>query len=342
MGNRNMMSAVFSQVRKKYKEVKNDWSRKRPGSHRGVSEHNLEGYQVYPYGDNFFSCMTPAVEMEFKDLAVNLETPVASLGSCFAEEFAYHMLSKGFNYIRTEKNRGSSANWGRVYTIPNLKQIVDYSIDPAYPVIVQKTGSRSNKQEAPGWFDPLRDRSPLHPDAETAKAEIQKHREASLEVFRKARVLVITLGQNEGWRDETTGLVWAQRPPSDILEAKPQRFTFETFKQPDIFAAMSDVLEKLFHLNPGLKVILSVSPVPAYATFHEKPVVPGSFANKCLLRVMAEDIKNNEKFKQKVYYFPSFEMVLAYNPFSYRADNRHVMPRSLKHIFKALDKGLKI
>ena len=114
MGNRNMMSAVFSQVRKKYKEVKNDWSRKRPGPHRGVSEHNLEGYQVYPYGDNFFSCMIPAVEMEFKDLAVDLETPVASLGSCFAEEFAYHMLSKGFNYIRTEKNRGSSANWGRV------------------------------------------------------------------------------------------------------------------------------------------------------------------------------------------------------------------------------------
>ncbi|MDQ1351107.1 MAG: hypothetical protein QG657_1409, partial [Acidobacteriota bacterium] len=39
---------------------------------------------------------------------------------------------------------------------------------------------------------------------------------------------------------------------------------------------------------------------------------------------------------------PSFEMVLAYNPFSYRADNRHVMPRALKHIFRALDKGLKI
>ncbi|HLP58933.1 MAG TPA: GSCFA domain-containing protein, partial [Candidatus Deferrimicrobium sp.] len=203
MGNGNMISAVFSKVRRKFSEVKNDWSRKNPTPHCGVTEHNLTGYQVYPFGNNFFSCMGPAVEMEFKDLTVDLKTPVASLGSCFAEEFAYHMLSKGFNYIRTEKNRSSSANWGRVYTIPNLKQIVDYSHLPSYPVIIEKTSSRSNKQEKSGWFDPLRDRSPLHPDEETAKLEIQKHRHASLEVFRKAEILVIALGQNEGWRDKT-------------------------------------------------------------------------------------------------------------------------------------------
>jgi hypothetical protein len=280
--------------------------------------------------------------MEFKYLTVDLKTPVASMGSCFAEEFAYHMLAKGFNYIRTEKKHSSSANWGRVYTIPNLKQIVDYSSIPSYPIILEKTSSRSNKQEKSGWFDPLRDRSPLHPDEETAGLEIQKHRQASLEVFRKTEILVSTLGQNEGWRDKNTGLVWAQRPPSDILAANPQRFTFETFAQVNILADMKDILERLFQLNPSLKIILSVSPVPAFATFHKKPVIPGSFANKCILRVVVEEIKNDEKFKQKVYYFPSFEMVLAYNPFSFRADNRHVMPRCLKHIFKALDKGLKI
>lgn len=180
MGNGNMISTVFSKVRRKFNEVKNDWSRKNPPPHRGVTEHNLEPYQVYPFGNNFFPCMIPTVEMEFKDLAVDLKTPVASLGSCFAEEFAYHMLSKGFNYIRKEKSRNASANWGRVYTIPNLKQIIDYSSDPSYPVIAEKTGSRSNKQETGGWFDPLRDRSPLHPDTETAKLEIQKHRQASL------------------------------------------------------------------------------------------------------------------------------------------------------------------
>ena len=325
----------------KYQELKNYWSRKHPGPHQGVPGHGLEENQVYPYGENFIPSLGKVVEQEFEGLSLDPGTPIASIGSCFAEEFAHYMIEKKFNYLKTEKSRlGASANWGRVYTIPNLSQIVDYTLDDAYPLVIEKTERRSSKKEEKGWFDPLRDLSPLHQDQEKARAEIQTHRQASLKVFKEARILVITLGQNEGWHDQTNGLIWAQRPPGDILAAGADRFTFQTFKQPAIQELMRQSLTKLFNLNPGMRVILTVSPVPAYATFHKKPVITGSFANKCLLRLVAGEIA--DEFKGRVYYFPSFEIVLAYNPFSYKADNRHVMYRSLKRIFRVMERGLKI
>jgi hypothetical protein len=337
-----LLSALFKHLGKvKFQEMKNYWSRKHPSPHQGVPGHGLEEYQVYPYGENFIPGLVKAVEREFNDVSLDLDTPIASIGSCFAEEFAYYMIGKKFNYLRAEKSRlGASANWGRVYTIPNLSQIIDYSLDKAYLLVIEKTERRSSKKEEKGWFDPLRDLSPIHQDQENARREIQSHREASLKVFKEARILVITLGQNEGWHDQTHGLIWAQRPPADLLAAQPGRFTFRTFKPPIILELMKNSLTKLFTLNPGMRVILTVSPVPAFATFHKKSVITDSFANKCLLRLIADEI--TEEFKGKVYYFPSFEIVLAYNPFSYRADNRHVMNRSLKQIFKVMERGLKI
>ena len=51
-----------------------------------------------------------------------------------------------------------------------------------------------------------------------------------------------------------------------------------------------------------------------------------------------EDLE--KKYPEQVFYYPSFEMVLAYNPNSFVFDNRHVMRKTVKRIFKALDKGL--
>lgn len=331
----------FPGVYNKYGEMKNRWSRKHPAPHRGEPDYGLDENQVYPFGDNFIPCLEQAMKHEFTGVKITLDTPIASIGSCFAEEFAYYMMGKKYNYLRAEKSRlGASANWGRVYTIPNFKQIVDYSLDESYPLWIEETRGRSSKKKEQGWFDPLRDRSPLHLEPDDAKNEIKSHRTASLKVFKEAAVLVITLGQNEGWYDQKNNLVWAQRPPADILGTSPGRFVLQTFKQAAILEGMRESLKKLFSLNPGLRIVLTVSPVPAFATFHKKPVIVESFANKCLLRIVANELA--EEFNENVFYFPSFEIVLAYNPFSYRADNRHVMYRSLKKIFRVMEKSFGI
>ena len=149
---------------------------------------------------------------------------------------------------------------------------------------------------------------------------------------------MVTLGQNEGFFDSENNVVWAQIPPKDIIESNKERFDCQIFSYEKLKEYMFDAFDLLFKYNPKVKIILSVSPVGAYATFKDSEVISNSFASKCLLRCIAEKI--TKKFPEQVFYYPSFEMVLAYNPNSFVFDNRHVKRKIVKRIFKALDKGL--
>ena len=97
---------------------------------------------------------------------------------------------------------------------------------------------------------------------------------------------------------------------------------------------MIEILQKN---NSDLDIILTVSPVPAFATFIDSSVVLESFAAKCLLRSVVHRIT---KDCSGVYYFPSFEITLCKNPKTYTADNMHVKKRRVRKIFSILEKSL--
>ena len=44
-----------------------------------------------------------------------------------------------------------SANWGRVYTVKNLRQIIDYSLNNTTPILIEKFKDN--------FFDPIREHS---------------------------------------------------------------------------------------------------------------------------------------------------------------------------------------
>jgi len=301
--------------------------RRRPIPHRGLEEFGLAATQVYPEGQNFDDCLRVGMTNQLKGLVIHRETPVASIGSCFADEFASYMRATGFNYVSAESDVfPASANWGRVYTIPCLHQIATYSIDEALAIPIERLADE--------WFDPLREpRTGLFPTREEAEAAIRSHRAASRRVFASARLLIITLGQNEAWVDRESGLAWAHRPPTALLEAERARFEARTFSFEEDVAWLENSLRLLRSLNPDLDVLLTVSPVASYATFCGTEAITQSFAGKCVLRSVAERVVHSVP---RVWYFPSFEMALAYNPHTLRADNRHVKKSTVDRIFKLL------
>ena len=73
--------------------------------------------------------------------------------------------------------------------------------------------------------------------------------------------------------------------------------------------------------NRLYKINFTVSPVAEYATFISENIVSQAFAGKCILRSVVHEIS---KKYENVFYFPSFEFVLADNPSSFVADNMHV------------------
>lgn len=303
------------------------WRRRRAPAPKGDPRFGLSKSQLYPLGDHFDACLEEGMSRTLAGLTISKTTPVASIGSCFAEEFARHMHEAGFNYVKAEADLfASSANWGRVYTVPCLRQIVEYSVDEGYPLRVEPS--------AKGWFDPLREYStPYYPTREQAETAIRAHRAASRKAFSDAELLIVTLGQNEAWVERESQTVWARIPPKETIERQPRRFEPREFSLEENEQWLSRAFTALLGLNPRLRFLITVSPVPAAATFVDPDVITRSFANKCLLRTVAARVIC--RFPQ-ARYFPSFEMTLAYNPRTFKADNRHVKNETVGRIFGLL------
>jgi hypothetical protein len=304
--------------------------RRFPPAPRALPQFGLSATQVYPQGDNFDVVLGQAMAGKLEGLGLDARTPVASIGTCFAEEFAHFMQQRGLNYVRTEPDAlAASANWGRVYTIPNLLQIVRYSFEPDFPLVVE----RSER----GFFDPLRDYVTAHfTSEEDARTSIRRHRTASREAFTQCEVAVITVGQNEAWVDRRNGLIWGRIPSKDVLAARREAFEVREFSQSENREALARTLDLLKKMNPGVRFLITVSPVPSAASFTDSDVVSRSFANKCLLRAVVDEAVAARR--GHAFYFPSFEMVLCYNPTSFRADNRHVKYGSVDRIFGLLER----
>ncbi len=329
---RSFFVALIPKVARRYfKDLLESLRRHNPGPQLGSAKHSLIPTQIYPVGTNFYKVLNSATREKFSGLGLTPATAVASIGTCFAEEFAYFMRGRGYNYVTTEKDvLTASANWGRVYTVPNLLQIVSYSAEPSYPVFLEKTDQ--------GWFDPLREAGASYsPSREAAHAAVLEHRRASREAFGQCDVLIITVGQNEAWTDRATGQVWATLPPQTILRARKEDFSVSEFSFEENVIALTQVVSTLQKINPAVKIVFTVSPVASYASFSDIDVVSQSFANKCLLRAAVNNVVASQP--GKIFYFPSFEMVLCYNPFNFRADNRHVKYAAVDRIFSVLSKS---
>ena len=330
---RTLLRSLLPLALRKYLRDKSESVRRAfPGAPRGLPHLGLSPTQIYPAGTNFDPVLLAATREKLNKVTLTEHTRIASIGTCFAEEFSFYMLTRRFNYIRTEPDAlSSSANWGRVYTIPNLLQIVRYSFDPDFAVCVE----RSTK----GWFDPLREHATdAFATREEAIASIKSHRQASQRAFSEAELLIITVGQNEAWVDQRSKMVWGRMPPKEIMAEAPGAFSVREFGYAENRALLTDLLNELIGINSALQIILTVSPVPSHATFRDVDVVSQSFANKCLLRAVIHDVIAN--FPGQVFYFPSFEIVLGYNAANFRADNRHVKHATVDRIFALLEQAV--
>jgi hypothetical protein len=292
-----------------------------------LPKYNLEKTQIYPLGSNFYESIKDGLKINFENLSLSELTSYASIGTCFAEEFSTYLKENNIGkYITLEDNPwNSSAFWGRVYTIGNLLQIIHYSTDQNYPIFIENTSK--------GYIDPLRDGSvPSEESIESINLSINDHRFNSRQILNMVDILVITLGQNETWFDSKLDIVWGSIPPTELRLKENERFSPIEYTYRQNFNNLKEIISILTKFNPELKILLTVSPVPAYATFLNESIIPQSFAGKCILRSVVNEII--QEYSQRVFYFPSFEMALCDNISAFKSDNRHVKRGRVDRIFK--------
>jgi hypothetical protein len=286
---------------------------------------------------------SPTEAVDSIDPLIRRGDKVVSAGSCFASNMVPYLEEAGLTYYRTETAHPAfrslepeylgyakfSAAYGNIYTARQLLQLLKRCLGSFSPAedrwVVEgeiidslrpglKYRARSNRE-----FDLL-----------TAQ-----HLRKTHEAFSNADVFVFTLGLTEAWISRQDGTVFSACPGTVAGSFDPDKHEFKNFTVSDTVADLSEFANLIRDINPGVRIILTVSPVPLVATATGRHVLNASTYSKSVLRAAAGEIV--ERFSNTTY-FPAYEIVTgpqAPEEF-FEKDRRNVSETAVGAVMKAL------
>ncbi len=254
-------------------------------------------------------------ELVGPSLLIRAGEKVASAGSCFAANIVPHLEKAGFHYVRKGhlpkpfSDLGPdnfsyskfSAAYGNVYTARAMAQLLSRALGRFRPVEDRWISGDGV------IIDPFRPglKYPAESHAEYDRL-MAKYLASVLDVVREADVFVFTLGLTEAWLSSIDGAVFPACPGTIAGIFDPQRHIFHNFTAAEVIADMTDFIRLLREINPHIRVILTVSPVPLVATATGDHVLLATIYSKSVLRVAAGEAA---RMHENVSYFPAYEIV---------------------------------
>lgn len=265
---------------------------------------------------------------------------VATYGSCFAQHIGRALAARNFNWMITEPapkglseenskkfNYGIfSARTGNIYTTTLLAQWVSWATGEASPPdeVWEKDGR---------YYDPFRPN--IEPNGFESREEMKVSRSLAIDAFKKSilecDVLVFTMGLTESWFHAEGGYEYPMCPGTVAGEFDEKTHQFVNQGYPQIRKALVSCLSGIKKLNPKVKVLLTVSPVPLTATMSGNHVLVATMESKSILRAVAGSVASDFRF---VDYFPSYEIINSapYKGAFFEPNLRSVNPVGVNHV----------
>jgi len=145
----------------------------------------------------------------------------------------------------------------------------------------------------------------------------------------KTDVFIITLGLTEVWYNlQTNEYMWKAMPKKEYDPAI-HSFKISTFQEN--YDNLCKIHSLIRTTRPEAHLIFTLSPIPLKATFRPISCITANTVSKATLRTALDQILNDIN-DDKLYYFPSYEIVKEFFINPYRADNTHVERILLKEI----------
>ena len=241
---------------------------------------------------------------------------ITTAGSCFAQHIARHLRQAGYavNDLEPAPDGMSdadarrfgyglySARYGNIYTVRQLLQLVEAAAGRFTPqdAAWEKDGR---------FYDALR--PSVEPEGVESAEEVEalrgQHLDRVRRLIRTTDVFIFTLGLTEAWIHRDSGTVYPTAPGTIAGTYDPAVYELKIFSVTDMVRDMKAVLGRLQRHNPGLRVILTVSPVPLTATASGSHVLRATLHAKAVLRVVAETLCAEFDY---VDYFPAFDIIM--------------------------------
>lgn len=240
----------------------------------------------------------------------------ATFGSCFAQHISRALMARGMGWLNGEPapprtppeiarayNYGVfSARTGNIYTAAQLLAVVRMATgaaDSDAPELWQDDGR---------WYDSLR--PAIEPGGFASRDEALCSRRSMLRAFARllsdAQVFVFTLGLTEGWENTATGQPYAMCPGTSAGRFDADRHRFRAYGFAEIRAALDEAFALMRKVNPALRILMTVSPVPLTATASGQHVLVATTQSKSVLRAVAGEMAADDATLD---YFPSYEII---------------------------------
>ncbi|WP_269220334.1 GSCFA domain-containing protein [Brevundimonas vesicularis] len=269
-----------------------------------------------------------------------LDTPVLTIGSCFARNIERHLQELGFDLPMTkvdiprdERVSETANDILNKYSVHSIENEIRW----AFEGVSIKPEKLFLELEDGFWHDPQLAPNLLPSSFERVKARHDQVMAATRELAR-CGLVIITLGLAESWFDLETQLYLNGAPPPAALKRYPGRFTLDVLTHDEIL----DSLERIHALvakysNMNAKMLITTSPVPFKATFSGEDALAANCYSKSVQRAACQvfSAAHND-----VDYFPSYEVVtLTDRARAYEVDNIHVRPNVVQGIMNSVVKA---
>jgi hypothetical protein len=282
---------------------------------------------------------------------LNKDDPVFTVGSCFAREVENVLLAMKVplaldghgiqNQYLASWDEARDATPARKSTDPTRGALNKYSVhsmthdirrslkDEEYP----DSGLIELSEDK--WFDPHSSGMRLLP--REAALESRARIALAMKQVTKAKVMFITLGLTESWLDTETGLVMNAHPGAAYARKFGSRFQFIDYGFQEILDEMRSLLALVkTQAQPGIRFIVTVSPVPLGSTFRIEDIIVANSGSKSTLRTVAEQLRREF---DDVDYFPSYEFVMnSPRAIAFKEDQLHVAGGMVRHIMQNFQK----
>jgi GSCFA family len=279
-------------------------------------------------------------ELYTKRIEMTSATRISAAGSCFAQHIGRQLKLRRFAFQDFELAPASlapesrlrfgydmfSARYGNVYTARQMLQLLRRAFGEFTPAV-------------DAWENDGRFYDPFRPSVEAGgfvslhelRAVREAHFTAVRRLFTESDVFIFTLGLTEAWIDRVDGAVYPICPGTIAGRFDQTRHQFVNFNYGEVLSDMSEILAIGRKMNPALKFLLTVSPVPLTATASPNHVLVATTYSKSVLRAVAGDLYGRHDF---VDYFPSYEIITA--PAArggfYETNMREVTERGVKYV----------
>lgn len=232
-----------------------------------------------------------------------------TIGSCFADHLG--------NQLQQYKFNGLVNPFGTAYNPISIHELIHYGVNhttPAKETYTTREGRFFNFDFHSSFSQPSKEA--LQEEIETAILETHH-------ALKRARFLMITYGTSFVYTRKENGSI-----VSNCHKLPAALFEKELLTQKKILESFEKLHSSLIAFNPGLQIILTVSPVR-----HIKDTLELNAVSKSILRLTTHTLASQF---ENVHYFPAYEILLDdLRDYRFYADDLiHPSPAAIEYIWQ--------